>query len=100
MNYCIVWRFVVAEAQQAEFEAAYGPDGPWAELFRKAEGFIGVELMRSTEKAGTYLTVDRWSSQAAFESFRERFAVEYHALDVRLEGVSKTEARIGAFDSL
>lgn len=97
MNYCILWRFVVPETRQAEFEAAYGPHGPWAELFGKAEGFIGTELMRGTEKAGTYLTIDRWSSPAAFESFRERFAGEYEALDRQLEGIASGETRIGAF---
>jgi len=97
MSYCILWRFAVAQARRAEFEAAYGPDGPWAELFGKAEGFIGVELLRSAEEEGSYLTIDRWTTREAFEAFRRNFASEYAALDRRLGGLAATETRIGAF---
>lgn len=100
MSYAIVWEFLVPEAQRAAFEAAYGPDGPWAQLFRRAPGFFEVKLLRSPESAGRYLTIDRWESAVAFENFKSRFANEYQALDRQLEGLASSEVRIGAFDDL
>ncbi len=97
MTYTIIWEFRVPGDRAAEFEAAYGPGGAWALLFGRADGFLGVELLRSAEVAGRYLTLDRWESQAAFEAFRARFAAEYEALDYRLEGLAAAETRVGAF---
>ena len=31
-----VWEFVARPGQTLEFERCYAPDGPWAELFRRA----------------------------------------------------------------
>jgi heme-degrading monooxygenase HmoA len=71
--YNIIWEFQVPREHVADFEGVYGPRGEWALLFGRAEGFLGIELLRSTEQQGRYLTVDRWKSQAAFEAFRARF---------------------------
>lgn len=97
--YIILWEFRVPPDQRPQYEAAYGPDGPWAQLFRKASGFIGVELLRCTERAGRYVTVDRWRSRADFEAFKRAFGAEYAALDRQLEGIADSETRIGAFDA-
>lgn len=97
MSYDIVWEFFAPITRRADFEAGYGPDGPWAGLFRRAPGFIEVRLLCCSEQEGRYLTVDRWVSQAAFDQFRRDFAAEYEALDMQLEGLTNHEARIGAF---
>jgi heme-degrading monooxygenase HmoA len=100
VSYTIVWEFRVPREGVVGFEAAYGPDGPWASLFGRAEGFLGVELLRSMDQDARYLTIDRWVSQEAYEAFQARFAAEYEDLDKRLEGVAGTETRIGAFAGL
>ena len=56
--FVIIWRYRVAEARRRDFEAAYGPDGDWARLFRQAPGFGGTELL--SEGRGRYVTIDRW----------------------------------------
>jgi hypothetical protein len=48
--YNIIWEFRVPRERVADFEAAYGPRGAWALLFGRAEGFLGVELLHSTEQ--------------------------------------------------
>lgn len=96
MSYCIVWEFEVPEAGRPDFEAAYGPEGPWAHLFAKAAGFRDVKLFRSCERPGRYFTVDRWVSEAAFRAFRQDFASEYEVLDRRFEGLTGKETRIDA----
>jgi quinol monooxygenase YgiN len=98
--YNIIWEFQVPHEQVADFEAAYGPHGAWALLFGRAEGFLGIELLRSTDQQGRYLTIDRWASQAAFEAFRARFVADYGALDDRLAGLATKETRVGAFASV
>lgn len=97
MSYDIVWEFRVPPARRAEFEDAYGPEGPWARLFRRAPGFIETRLLHDVDDAGRYLTVDRWESRDAFEGFKHRFDAEYGALDQRLEGLALSEIRLGAF---
>ena len=95
----ILWEFRVPATRRAQFEAAYGADGPWAQLFAQAAGFAGVELLRCIEQAGRYVTVDRWRSRADFEAFKRDFAAEYAALDRQLEGIADSETRIGAFNA-
>ena len=46
-TYIVVWEFQVKKECQAEFVAAYGPDGDWARLFRRSPEFLGVELLGS-----------------------------------------------------
>lgn len=93
----IVWEFRAQPERIAAFEAAYGPEGIWAKLFRTAEGFIETLLLKDGEVAGRYLTVDRWTSAEAFEAFRRDRKQDYERLDRELEGLCAEERRIGAF---
>jgi heme-degrading monooxygenase HmoA len=99
MAYIIIWEFRVASTDVAAFEEAYGPDGTWSTLFAKADGFIDVELLRSAEEEGRYVSIDRWASMRAFDSFKIAFQGEYAALDDKLEGITGSEKRVGAFES-
>ena len=100
MSYAIVWEFLVPEDHVAAFEAAYGPEGDWARLFAQAPGFLEVQLLRSHEPAGRYLTIDRWQSRMAFESFKRQYAEAYLALDWKLEGLASSEVPLGSFDEM
>src|SRR5262245_54305425 len=65
--YLVIREFIVRWERAAAFEAAYGPTGTWARLFRRAPGYLGTELL--TVSHGRYLTLDRWSDHAAYNSF-------------------------------
>ena len=66
------------EARDPEsFEAAYGPNGEWAQFFAGARGYIGTELLRDIEQAGRYVVVDRWESAETFNEFIETNRDEY-----------------------
>lgn len=97
MAHILIWEFHAPAMRIAEFEEAYGVDGPWAALFRRAPGFLGTQLLRCTDQPGRYLTIDRWESEAAFDAFTRDFGAEYQALDKALEGLAAVENRIGAF---
>jgi heme-degrading monooxygenase HmoA len=97
--YRIVWAFDVKPANVQAFESAYGPQGDWARLFRRAQGYEGTELLRDVDTAGRYLTIDRWRSRADFRRFREACRAEYLALDARCEQLTDREQLVGDFET-
>ena len=96
-GYATLWEFTVAAARQAEFEAHYGPDGTWARLFRRADGYVGTELLRDRGDPLRYLTIDRWESREAFLAFRRAHGAEYERLDSEFEGLTMREAPLGEY---
>ena len=98
--YVIAWEFHLHPGAEPEFERLYGPGGEWARLFARSEGFLGLELLRENSDRARYLVLDRWSSKAAFETFRDHFLTEYEALDRRSEPLFEREEPVGSFQSL
>ncbi|WP_448811092.1 antibiotic biosynthesis monooxygenase family protein [Agromyces bauzanensis] len=97
MSYEIVWTYEVGQAQRDAFERAYGPDGDWARLFARAEGFLEVVLLADAEVPGRYLTIDRWRDETSFDRFMAEHGEDYAALDDALAGVSGRGTRLGGF---
>jgi heme-degrading monooxygenase HmoA len=99
--YVILWEFVVRPEKIGEFVAAYKSDGAWAKLFVQADGYIGTELLSSTDsdQTATFVTIDRWKSAEDFTRFQERFGAEYRRLDTQLEGLTSRERKMGTFIS-
>ncbi len=95
--FVVVWQFEIAEEMIAGFEAAYGPEGAWAQLFRISPNYLGTELLRDAYISGNYLTIDRWTSEADFRAFRKQHDQEYEALDRTCDALTSRETRIGAF---
>lgn len=97
--FVVVWQFEIAEEKVAAFEAAYGPEGAWAQLFRSSPEYLGTELLRDAYIAGNYLTIDRWASEDAFRAFRKDHDAAYEALDRRCDALTSNETRIGAYSA-
>ena len=95
--FVVVWQFEIAEDKIAGFEAAYGPEGAWAKLFRASSDYIGTELLRDAYAPGHYLTIDRWSSEEAFRSFRKTHDAAYELLDRQCDAFTSRETRVGAY---
>lgn len=93
----IIWEFAVREEHVEEFTAAYAADGDWANLFRRARGYVDTRLLRSAETSNLFLTIDRWESAACFEIFQEQFGAEYRTLDARFAGFTVSEKKLGVF---
>jgi len=98
-HYLAVWEFQVRAECVAEFEKIYGPDGQWAKLFRRSPMYLGTELVRDLERAGRYVTIDRWISREALRQFKQQFAADYAALDETCERLTELEARVGDFET-
>jgi heme-degrading monooxygenase HmoA len=95
--FVVVWQFEIAEEKVAAFEAAYGPEGAWAKLFGTSPEHQGTELLRDAYIPGSYLTIDRWSSEDAFRAFRKDHDQEYETLDRDCDALTSKETRIGAY---
>src|SRR5215208_4169103 len=98
--YFILWRCRPLEGQESGIVRAYGPSGEWALLVGRDEGSRGTELRRRPEDSREYLTLDRWVSRAAYETFHSRFSSEYRRLDDRSEELTEEETPLGAFEVL
>jgi heme-degrading monooxygenase HmoA len=46
-----------------------------------------------------FLTLDYWQSEEEFNRFRKANLAEYERLDKQFEGLTKTETRLGAFET-
>ena len=105
----ILWRYRVKPEHRAEFEAAYGPDGDWAHLFRRHPHYLGTELLadRTPAKAGAhpkqetliYLTIDRWRSEADFTDFMAAHRPDYETLDAATAGWTEEEMKLGVWET-
>jgi heme-degrading monooxygenase HmoA len=95
--FVVVWQFEIAEEKTAAFEAAYGPEGNWARLFRKSPDYLGTELLRDAYVPGLYLTIDRWASEEAFRVFRKEHDSAYEELDRECDALTQRETRVGAY---
>jgi heme-degrading monooxygenase HmoA len=95
--FVVVWKFEIAEEKIPGFEAAYSPEGAWAQLFRASSDYRGTELLRDAYISGSYLTIDRWASEEAFRAFRKEHDAEYETLDRACDSLTARETRIGAY---
>ncbi len=97
--YTIVWRFTVKPEAVAAFEAHYGAEGSWVQIFRTAPGFVATELLRDTLKPNVFVTLDHWQSSVAFDAFNPKANAAYQALDRECEVLTLHEEKLGAIGS-
>jgi quinol monooxygenase YgiN len=66
-------------------------DGDWAQLFQRGRGYVGTELYRSADDGAHFVTVDRWTNQAAWRAFLEEWGETYERLDTRLTRLTASQ---------
>jgi len=98
--YVIIWEYQVKTDRTADFEQIYHSNGAWAELFIKSVGFLGTELVHDLNHAQRYITIDRWVSSRAYETFLAQWHDEYEVLDVYCKGLTEQEALLGKWESV
>ena len=89
--YIRVWEYDVAADHVDAFIAAYGEAGDWARLFQRGRGHVGTELFRSTDDEAHFVTVDRWSDEAAWRAFLEEWGESYEALDTAMNRLAASQ---------
>ena len=96
-GFVVIWEFRLRAGMESRFERAYGPDGEWAQFFKKDQAYIRTELIRDLNASGTYLTLDFWRSQEAYEAFRDQNSAEYKSIDAKYEAMTESEREIGRY---
>jgi heme-degrading monooxygenase HmoA len=96
-GYLVMWEFQVRPGMVKRFERMYGSNGGWALLFKQDESYIETELIRDLKAGRTYMTLDFWTSQKAYEAFRKQHVAQYQALDQKCEEMNESEREIGKF---
>jgi quinol monooxygenase YgiN len=66
-------------------------------LHTQDESYFGTHLVRSLNGERTYVTLDFWRSQQAYDKFRKRHFAKYTALDQQCEDLTESEREIGKF---
>jgi [ribosomal protein S18]-alanine N-acetyltransferase len=97
--FVVIWEFRIRPAKRGAFEKVYGPEGDWAKFFRRDNAYIRTELIRDRASPGCYLTLDYWTSRAAYLSFKKENNVEYAAIDKKCESMTIREKFVGEFES-
>jgi heme-degrading monooxygenase HmoA len=93
-----LWEFEVKSGSEELFERTYGPDGEWAQLFRRDARYLGTRLLRDVRTARVYVTMDTWESRIAHEEFRETHATEYAELDEKCAVLTESEKQLGEYE--
>lgn len=97
-SYLAVWEFRVRSGMEHRFEKVYGQGGVWVQFFSTSPDYIVTELIRDVEEPSRYLTLDFWTSRAAYEAFREQNREQYAAIDGEYEKMTEGEHEIGRFE--
>ena len=98
-HFLAFWEFQVKPSSIPAFEEAYGPDGAWAQLFRRSPDYLGTELVRDLDHPGHYVTLDRWTSRECLRRFKQDHQSAYADLDKQCESLNEKETFLGDFES-
>ncbi|GBQ90397.1 hypothetical protein [Asaia krungthepensis] len=93
----IVRAFSVIPSQIEIFEATYGPEGPWARLYRNVRAYLGTRLIADLDKHGDYIAIDEWNSHQAWLDFQKDHPDALAALDAACSPLLQATHYIGAF---
>ncbi len=94
----VLYRYHVHPAQQAAFQQAYGPKGPWARLFSEVPAFVRTRLFAHKREANIFVTIDVWRSKEEYDRFRSERAQEYARLDRELHLLYLEELLLGYYE--
>ncbi len=98
-RFVYIWEYLVKEAYLSEFEKAYGPEGDWVQLFKKASGYLSTDLHQDDSNRLRFLTVDSWETKKDRDDFLNKYSKEFEILDTHCEGFTEREIWLGDFDS-
>ena len=95
--FVILWEFEVKPGNQECFQKAYGPEGAWAQLFRRHPHFRGTQLLRGPSHALRYFTLDFWDSETDYRSFLTANQAAYEELDSTFQELTLQERHVLSF---
>jgi hypothetical protein len=97
--YVKICEFLAKPGYEKQFETIYGPEGDWAQIFKRSKGFLRTELNIDRDRPGRYLTADYFISLEEYDKCLNDNREAYQALDRRCEAVRASESVIGSFQN-
>jgi len=95
--FVILWEFEVKPGSEECFQNAYGPSGPWVQLFQSDPHYRGTLLQRDPARPLFYFTIDLWDTEAAYQGFLDTNRVRYEELDRDTEHLTLQQRHILSF---
>ena len=95
--FVILWEFEVKPGSEERFQRAYGPAGPWVQLFDNDPHFRGTQLQRDPSRPLFYFTIDIWDSETSYERFLSANRTRYQEIDRNSENLTLRERRVLSF---
>jgi hypothetical protein len=96
----VLWQFRPRPYKVQQFERDYGPDGVWAQLFRKSPRYERSVLLRDPSEAASYVVIDVWQDEASYHAFKKEFRDEYERIDRQCEALTVEETPLGILDEV
>lgn len=90
----VIWELKVKFKERDKFEAFYDTKGEWVKFFSKSPNYEGTEVLESGEGDGTFLVIDDWASEEAFQAFIQANKPAYDQLEEKAKSASRTKKRI------
>jgi heme-degrading monooxygenase HmoA len=97
--FVVVWEYEVHAGREGEFAALYGREGEWVALFREYAGYAGTELLRDAMQPQRFVTIDRWTSQPAYDAFLAAANPRYAGIDALGDALTSNERCLGRFET-
>jgi heme-degrading monooxygenase HmoA len=98
--FLVLWEYDVKPGLESRFQKVYGPDGHWAQFFRRDPHYRETRLLRELSRPNVYVTLDFWDSREPYENFRQQNRRAYLALDRSCEALTLREKHLGSFDQI
>jgi quinol monooxygenase YgiN len=96
----VLWQFRAKPDKVEQFEHDYGPDGVWAQLFRRSPHYERSVLLRDPSEAASYVVIDIWKDEASYHAFKKEFREEYQRIDRQCEALTVEEKPLGILDEV
>ena len=90
----VIWELKVKFKEREKFEQFYDPKGEWVKFFSKTAGYEGTEVLEGEEKDNTFLVIDEWQSEEAFNEFVKSRKTDYDLLEEKAKAASRSKKRI------
>jgi heme-degrading monooxygenase HmoA len=96
--FVVIWEYEVHAESEAGFLALYGDKGAWVALFGEYPGYVGTELLRDASQPQRFVTIDRWTSPAAYDAFLAAAKPRYTDIDALGDALTVDERCVGRFE--
>ncbi len=74
-----------------------GPTGTGCGCFPLELAIAAQKINRDLKDVRRFVTLDFWTSESAYDSFRAEHQIEYKMLDAKFEALTESEVEIGRF---